>query len=204
MSLQANWRWCNKCQCLAFAGNPSAGCCAAGGTHNSPAGGAYGLTQNDSSAPGQANWRWCNKCQELTFAGNPSAGDCACGGSHDHAGSGDYVLVQNVPSASGWQANWRWCNKCQALAFSSNPSLGDCPAGGTHDHTGSGDYQIELGSCNTRDITLNGSPNDFLESGLNVPGDSHHRGSGAYSFFGLVEPVRMCPRASSVRTSISL
>ncbi len=184
MSLQANWRWCNKCQCLAFAGNPSAGCCAAGGTHNYAGSGAYGLTQNDSSAPGQANWRWCNKCQELTFAGNPSAGDCACGGSHDHVGSGDYVLVQNVPSQSGWQANWRWCNKCQALAFAGNPSLGDCPAGGTHDHTGSGDYQIELGSSETS-ITLNGSPN---VSGLNGHVTLTIQESGAYSFSGSWSP----------------
>jgi hypothetical protein len=30
---QSNWRWCNKCQGLAYAGN-SQGVCPAGGTHN--------------------------------------------------------------------------------------------------------------------------------------------------------------------------
>ena len=39
---QENWRWCNKCQGLFFAGN-SRGVCPAGGTHNSGGSGNYGL-----------------------------------------------------------------------------------------------------------------------------------------------------------------
>ncbi|MBM3946462.1 MAG: hypothetical protein FJ315_03555 [SAR202 cluster bacterium] len=31
---QGDWRWCNKCQGLFFAGNPSQGVCKAGGTHS--------------------------------------------------------------------------------------------------------------------------------------------------------------------------
>ncbi len=31
---QDNWRWCKKCQVLAFAGNPSSGVCGAGGMHD--------------------------------------------------------------------------------------------------------------------------------------------------------------------------
>jgi len=89
---QGNWRWCNKCQCLAFAGNLSLGPCAAGGTHDHGGSGNYVLTQDDPSAPGQPNWRWCNKCQELAFAGKPSLGPCPAGGSHNHAGSGNYQL----------------------------------------------------------------------------------------------------------------
>jgi hypothetical protein len=141
MSQQDNWRWCNKCQGLAFAGNPSLGPCPAGGQHNHTGSGDYVLVQNDPAAPGQSNWRWCNKCQGLAFAGNPSLGPCPAGSQHNHTGSGDYVLVQNHPGAPG-QSNWRWCNKCQGLAFAGNPSLGPCPAGGQHNHTGSGNYVL--------------------------------------------------------------
>ena len=38
---QDNWRWCNKCQVLAFAGNPSAGPCGAGGQHDHTGSGNY-------------------------------------------------------------------------------------------------------------------------------------------------------------------
>lgn len=40
---QDNWRWCNKCQVLAFAGNSSAGACAAGGQHDHTGSGNYML-----------------------------------------------------------------------------------------------------------------------------------------------------------------
>ena len=91
MSEQDNWRWCNKCQVLAFAGY-SVGVCAAGGSHDHLGSGDYVLTE-DVVAGGnqQDNWRWCNKCQVLAFAGY-AAGACAAGGSHEYFGSGDYVL----------------------------------------------------------------------------------------------------------------
>ena len=92
--IQDNWRWCNKCQGLAYAGNPSLGPCPAGGMHDHSGSGDYMLKQNISGEPGQDNWRWCNKCQGLAFAGNPSPGACPAGGTHDHSGSGDYTLAQ--------------------------------------------------------------------------------------------------------------
>ena len=39
---QENWRWCKKCQVLAFAGNPSTAC-AAGGVHDYTSSGNYVL-----------------------------------------------------------------------------------------------------------------------------------------------------------------
>ena len=150
---QTNWRWCNKCQVLAFAGNPSPGACAAGGSHDHTGSGDYALMQNVSVPGAQSNWRWCNKCQVLAFAGNPSPGACAAGGSHNHTGSGDYALTQNV-SVPGAQSNWRWCNKCQVLAFAGNPSPGACAAGGSHNHTGSGDYWVSFASAATAAATL--------------------------------------------------
>ena len=42
---QDNWRWCKKCQVLAFAGNPNVGNCASGGMHDHTGSGNYVLAQ---------------------------------------------------------------------------------------------------------------------------------------------------------------
>ncbi len=139
---QDNWRWCNKCQCLAFAGTSSLGPCAAGGVHDHSGSGNYILVHNAQEARGQDNWRWCNKCQCLAFAGNPTLGPCHAGGQHNHEGSGNYVLQNNIAVIAG-QDNWHWCNKCQCLYFAGNASLGQCPAGGAHALQGSGNYTLE-------------------------------------------------------------
>jgi rubrerythrin len=151
---QDNWRWCTKCQGLAFAGNATPGSCPAGGTHDHTGSGNYRLPKDLGGLLGsieklsvQENWRWCTKCQGLAFAGNPTPGSCPAGGTHDHTGSGNYMLLKdvgalpNIGVASG-QENWRWCTKCQGLAFAGNPTPGACPAGGTHGHTGSGNYTM--------------------------------------------------------------
>ncbi len=135
---QANWRWCQKCQGLYFAGNPGS-ICPAGGSHDQTGSGNYFLVQGAASYPGQANWRWCHKCQGLYFAGNPGS-ICPAGGSHDKAGSGNYSLIQQSPFGPG-QHGWRWCHKCQGLFFGDNPGS-HCPAGGAHDAAGSGDYSL--------------------------------------------------------------
>jgi hypothetical protein len=56
---QDQWRWCNKCQCLAFDGYSV---CTTGGAHTHVGSSNYKLTYNDPEAPGQPNWKWCNKC----------------------------------------------------------------------------------------------------------------------------------------------
>src|SRR5437879_3945417 len=43
MSMQSGWRWCQKCQGLVFAGNPSPGPCPAGGQHDGGQSGAYAV-----------------------------------------------------------------------------------------------------------------------------------------------------------------
>ncbi|MDZ8225469.1 hypothetical protein [Nostoc sp. ChiVER01] len=140
---QDDWRWCNKCQALAFAGNASLGACPAGGVHNHNGSYNYILIHDTPRLAGQDNWRWCNKCQVLAFAGNASLGACPAGGVHNHNGSYNYLLIFNTPLLPGQQDNWRWCNKCQVLAFAGNPSFGACPAGGVHDHNGSYNYTLE-------------------------------------------------------------
>jgi hypothetical protein len=139
---QDAWRWCNKCQALAFAGGSSRGACPAGGVHDHQGSSNYVLTINAPNIQGQSNWRWCNKCQVLAFAGAGSLGRCAAGGEHNHRGSSDYILSANDPNYPG-QSNWRWCNKCQTLAFAGGNSLGACPAGGVHNHEGSSNYTLQ-------------------------------------------------------------
>lgn len=138
---QDNWRWCNKCQCLAFAGNPSPGPCIAGGNHDHHGSGNYRMIKGVGPTGGQNNWRWCNRCQCMSFAGNPTLGICHAGGNHAHQGSGDYTLQNDISILAG-QGNWRWCNKCQCLFFAGNATLGRCPAGGQHDSQGSGNYTL--------------------------------------------------------------
>jgi hypothetical protein len=141
LQTQANWRWCHKCQGLAFAGNATPGPCPAGGNHDHTGSGNYKLEHNPTIPATQAGWEWCRKCQGLAFAFNGTPGPCPSGGTHDHTGSGMYTLAFTV-AGTGGQTNWKWCHKCQGLAFAGNATPGACPAGGNHDHTGSGDYTL--------------------------------------------------------------
>jgi len=134
MSVQHEWRWCSKDQCLFYAGNAV---CPAGGVHSHAASGYYSLM----SAGGQMNWKWCKKCQVLSYTGD-KIGVCTAGGVHDVSGSGNYGLASDV-SARG-QQGWKWCNKCRGLAYAQGADPGKCQAGGNHDHGGSGDYVIAL------------------------------------------------------------
>jgi hypothetical protein len=118
-SAQDNWRWCTKCQGLAFSGNPTPGACPAGGTHYHAESGNYSIIHDTPILPhfSQDIWRWCTNGLGLAFAGNPAPGACPAGRTHDHAGSGNYSLMQNTPvSIPLTQDNWRWCTKCQGLA----------------------------------------------------------------------------------------
>ena len=138
------WKWCKKCQVLAFAGHPSAGPCPAGGVHDHGASGNYHLAREMPSFPGQHQWRWCKKCEGLAY-GPGVASVCAAGGAHDLSASGDYGLakwpIAQVPAPFGGQPGWRWCGKCGLLAFSANaPSV--CKAGGAHDLSASDDYTL--------------------------------------------------------------
>jgi hypothetical protein len=184
---QAGWRWCRKCQGLAFAGG-APGPCPAGGNHDHAGSGLYSLFHNAAGAPGQSNWRWCRKCQGLAFGGG-APGTCAAGGTHDHSGSGNYGLAHNASVAFG-QANWRWCKKCQGLAFAGG-APGPCPSGGNHDHAGSGNYAlvhnapVATGQANWRwckkcqGLAFAGGAPGPCPSG----GNHDHSGSGNYSLW---------------------
>jgi len=91
--IQDNWRWCNTCQGLFYAGNPTTGACPAGGGHDYSNSADYVLSF--SPGGGQDNWRWCNTCQGLFYAGLPTTGSCPAEGGHDYTGSGDYTLIMS-------------------------------------------------------------------------------------------------------------
>lgn len=88
---QSNWRWCNKCQGLFFAGNFTTGTCPAGGGHDYTGSLNYTLN-NFSLLGGDNNWRWCAKCQGLFTIAFVLVSPCPAGGTHDASGSGTYTL----------------------------------------------------------------------------------------------------------------
>jgi hypothetical protein len=168
---QSDWRWCNRCQGLFFAGNNTLGFCPAGGAHNDTGSGDYALAtsakgQSDSNC--QPGWSWCNRCQGLFFAGNNMFGICPAPGDgpHSNTGSGDYKLA----TSGNGQSDWRWCNRCQGLFFAGNNTLGTCPAGGAHNDTSSGDYIL----ATSRNGQLQGMIDNWPVSGPNIINNIFH------------------------------
>jgi len=135
---QDNWRFCNKCMSLVYAGNPPAAC-PAKGLHSLGNSWNYVLAMNMPSFPGQNNWKWCLKCQAVAYAGF-GAGVCSAGGAHDQLRSADYRIAMGKAGFPG-QADWRWCKRCQVLAHAGSGS-GVCAAGGKHDYSSSGNYTL--------------------------------------------------------------
>jgi hypothetical protein len=136
---QPGWRWCAKCEGLAFwDGSRNPGPCIAKGHHDHSASSYYSLPHDTSFPNGQSGWHWCNKCETVIFETAMPA-PCPAGGSHGLNSSAHYVLRMN-DTAANEQQGWRWCNKCQALAY--YDGSGPCPISDRHDHTGSGKYSI--------------------------------------------------------------
>jgi hypothetical protein len=142
---QPGWRWCAKCEGIAFwDGSRSPGPCIAAGRHDHSGSSYYSLPHDTSFANGQPGWRWCNKCETLIF-NTATPAPCPAGGNHALGSSAHYVLRKDSIGTNE-QQNWRWCNKCQALAYyDGSRQPGPCPVSGRHDHTGSGNYSIPYG-----------------------------------------------------------
>lgn len=143
--IQANWRWCYKCESLVFAGLFP---CPASGVHDDSESDDYSLLFNDASGAGQSGWKLCNKCQGLFYAAGGS-GYCAAGNNHDGSGSGDYMLLFDVAGTLE-ENNWWHCSNCQGLFnLAAGGQPGPCPAGPArgnpglqHDKSGSGNYRL--------------------------------------------------------------
>jgi hypothetical protein len=140
-SLQAGWRWCNRCQGLFYGGGSTTGWCVLGGGHDWGGSGNYIPTYG--SGTGQTGWAWCHLCQGMWYNGSSFKGRCPSGGTHSSSGSGAYIIAYGTPP-SGEQPGWRWCGKCYGLNYSGNGN-GYCPAGGPHDFGGSGAYYLAYG-----------------------------------------------------------
>jgi len=137
---QDQWRWCEACNGLWFAGGGGAGRCPAGGAHQAAGSGNYGLVNGITYPGGQELWRWCRDCLGLWFSGAAGKGRCPAGGGHTSTDSGNYVLTEAADGPG--QRGWRWCNRCMGLFFGQAVVPGVCPAGGSHNSEGSGDYVI--------------------------------------------------------------
>jgi hypothetical protein len=143
---QSEWRWCNKCQGLFYAGPEwNLGRCPQGGSHYATISSSYHyiMWSDLSGSPHlQGGWRFCQKCRSMAYNGH-GPGWCPADGHHDHSVSYNYTMWHST-WLPGWEQNgWRWCRNCQGLAYGAAPT-GWCPAwpGARHDHTGSLDYWL--------------------------------------------------------------
>jgi hypothetical protein len=95
MKGQVDWRHCNKCGSLFFAGNPSKGVCPYDhGTHDDSQSGSYELihTNFPMSLSGRPYWRWCKNCEQLFKPRSNDVTFCSRGGIHVSEGSGYYTV----------------------------------------------------------------------------------------------------------------
>jgi hypothetical protein len=123
MSIQPDWRCCQKCQVLFYDGYPDKGRCEAGGGHQaqlvplppfaSPLN--FMLSYDVPETPtAQIAWRYCMNCHAMFFDGYPDKGACPAGGGHKALGH-VFVLPYDVPETPTAQAAWRYCTKCHAM-----------------------------------------------------------------------------------------
>jgi hypothetical protein len=91
--MQSGWRWCNRCQSLAY-GGAGAGWCSAGGHHDHTGSFNYHMWHDVGSLfPGeQDQWRWCRKCQNLFYGPAQGSSWCSQSGRHDSTGSFNYMI----------------------------------------------------------------------------------------------------------------
>lgn len=126
---QNKWRQCNKCQGIAYSGNPTQGKCWDGTAHDLGSGMKYALSIDEPSFPGQENWRWCKKCESLYWAGPGSTpnnwGSCFAGGVHDASGSSNYRMASQKWSGVP-VTGWKHCHKCNQLAWPANQAISHC------------------------------------------------------------------------------
>jgi hypothetical protein len=91
---QNGWRWCRKCQGIAYATSP-AGRCAAGNRHDHRDSFNYLMsTWYGASDNPQSGWVWCSNCQGLHYHPTFESpfGWCPNGGRHVSGGSWPYLV----------------------------------------------------------------------------------------------------------------
>ena len=105
--MQPEWRWCRKCQGMAYGGF-GPGFCPGLGRHDHSGSGNYHMWHDVGPLlPGeQDNWRWCRKCQAIFYGPHQAQSWCAESGRHDGSGSFNY-MIQFVTSAARIQSTRR-------------------------------------------------------------------------------------------------
>ena len=86
MGQQSNWRFCQKCHTLFFAGY-TGGDCQAGGYHSAQGANNFVLAHDVPAGPkAQQGWRFCENCHSMFFEGY-GGGRCPSGGKHSAKGA---------------------------------------------------------------------------------------------------------------------
>ena len=133
MGQQSNWRFCQKCHTLFFAGY-TGGDCQAGGYHSAQGANNFVLAHDVPAGPkAQQGWRFCENCHSMFFEGY-GGGRCPSGGKHSAKGA-HFVVPFDVEATANSQKNWCFCEKCHTMFFAGYTG-GDCPAGGYHSARG--------------------------------------------------------------------
>ncbi|MBL1105335.1 CAP domain-containing protein [Streptomyces sp. 5-8] len=135
MGVQADWRYCGKCQGMFFDGYPLKGACPRPVGHKA-VGYNFVLPHDVAGTPTAQNaWRYCVKCHGMFYDGYAQKGACPGGGGHQAAGY-DFVLPHDVAGTPTAQNAWRYCVKCHGMFYDGYAQKGTCPGGGGHQAAG--------------------------------------------------------------------
>jgi hypothetical protein len=123
--VQDNWRFCERCCVLFYAGYPQQGICPLGGPHRAQGWNFYLHYDFPGGQNWQIGWRFCPHCYSLfwPFApvpwGHPAQGWV-------------FALNHDVGETPQRQQHWRFCRACNSLFYWGFADNGICPAGGGH------------------------------------------------------------------------
>jgi hypothetical protein len=92
VELQFLWRWCRRCQAVAYTGNGRIGWCPAGGQHNHAGSLNYGMYHDYPPVAGQPDWAWCHKCESLFYGPHQSSSSCPQSGRHQVSVTFNYTV----------------------------------------------------------------------------------------------------------------
>jgi endonuclease/exonuclease/phosphatase family metal-dependent hydrolase len=174
-SVEADWRYCIKCQGLFYGPNIDKSHCPANDNGRGPhtyikgdisCNGSsfnYALVHNmDPQGNLQGNyqreWRICDNCQGLFYG--PYMGNSICpatnGNHHFPRDSPNYFLLHDLSSSRYFQSDWRYCDRCKGLYYGPYLEKSHCPANdnGRGPHTyiegGSFNYLLPIVTWNLR------------------------------------------------------
>jgi hypothetical protein len=103
---QPGWRWCSKCQGLAFGGNGGPGWCPAGQRHNHAGSLNYHIFHDVLPFPNeQVDWRWCPQCQGLFYGPHQGSSWCPVNSGTRHVIGSPWSYMVQFPPGAGFAAS---------------------------------------------------------------------------------------------------